>query len=255
MRVPVEKLCTMKGGIPMLKSRMLVVLPLAIVLLAGCAQVTITGSGAIVNQEETITGFDRVEASHGFQVDLRQGDAFGVTIRVDDNVVEHLEVTKKGDTLRIGLKRNRSYTLNNTTLEAEVTMPELTGLKLSGGSHATISGFTSAADFDADLSGGSHLRGDIEAGDAHFDLSGGSHLTLSGSAQDLKLDASGGGQIDLSAFSVVDANVELSGGARATVNPSGTLDVDASGGSHVTYVGNPTLGKIDTSGGSSVERE
>ena len=55
--------------------------------------------------------------------------------------------------------------------------------------------------------------------------------------------------------SVVDANVEMSGGGRATVNPSGRLDVNASGGSHVYYVGNPTLGDIDTSGGSSVERE
>ena len=75
-------------------------------------------------------------------------------------------------------------------------MPELTGLDLSGGSHATITGFTSTEDFDTDLSGGSHLRGDIEAGNVRFDASGGSHLTLIGSAQDLKLDGSGGSQID-----------------------------------------------------------
>jgi hypothetical protein len=239
----------------MIKSRSAAVLLLAVVLLAGCGQVSITGSGTMVTREETITGFDRVDVSHGFQVDVRQGDTFSVVIRVDDNVVEHLEVAKKGNTLRIGLKRNRSYTLKNTTLEAEVTMPELIGLELSGGSHATITGLTSTEDFKADLSGGSHLRGDIEAGEANFDLSGGSHLTLSGSAQDLKLDASGGGQIDLGGFSVVDADIELSGGARATVNPSGRLDVNASGGSHVYYIGNPTLGDIDTSGGSSVERE
>ena len=134
-------------------------------------------------------------------------------------------------------------------------MPTLVGLDLNSGSHATITGFTSAEDFGADLSGGSRLQGDIEAGNGDFDISGGSHLTLSGSAQDLKLDASAGGQIDLGDFSVVDADVEMSGGGRATVNVSGRLDVDASGGSHVTYVGNPTLGDIDTSGGASVERE
>jgi hypothetical protein len=238
----------------MFKLRMPVLLVVA-ALLAGCGAVSLTGSGNVITQEEAISGFDRVDVSHGFRVDVGQGDTFRVVIRVDDNVVEHLEVAKKGDTLSIGLKRNRSYTLKNTTLEAEVTMPELTGLEMSGGSHATITGFASTEDFDADLSGGSHLRGDIEAGDANFDLSGGSHLTLSGSAQDLKLDASGGGQIDLGDFSVVDADIELSGGARAMVNPSGRLDVDASGGSHVTYVGNPTLGDIDTSGGASVERE
>jgi hypothetical protein len=39
------------------------------------------------------------------------------------------------------------------------------------------------------------------------------------------------------------------------VNPSGTLNVDASGGSHVSYVGSPTLGTIDKSGSSSVTQE
>ena len=238
----------------MFKYRIPVLLVVA-ALLAGCGTVSLTGSGNVVTQEEAITGFDKVDASQGFQVDVSQGDTFRVVIRVDDNIVEHLEVAKKGDTLRIGLKRNRSYRLKNVTLEAEVTMPTLVGLDLSGGSHATLTGFTSTEDFNVDLSGGGRLRGDLEAGDVSFDLSGGSQMTLSGSAQDLKLDASGGGQIDLSAFSVVDANVEMSGGGRATVNASGRLDVDASGGSHVTYVGSPTLGNIDTSGGSSVERE
>ena len=134
-------------------------------------------------------------------------------------------------------------------------MPKLLALDLSSGSRATITGFKSAEDFDADLSSGSHLQGDIETGSANFDLSSGSHLTLSGSAQVVKIDASGGGQIDLADFSVVDAEVAMSGGGSATVNASGRLDVDASSGSHLYYVGNPTLGDIDTSSGASVERK
>jgi hypothetical protein len=209
----------------------------------------------VVTEEESFSDFDKVDTSHGFKVDVSQGDSFRVIIRADDNVMEHVDVSKKGDTLKIGLKGNRGYQLKNTTLEAEVIMPTLLGLKMSAGSHATITGFKSTEDFDADLSAGSQLRGDIEAGNGNFDLSGGSHVTLSGSAQDLKLDASAGGQIDLGDFSVVDADVNMSGGGRAKVNVSGRLDAKASSGSHVTYVGNPTLGDIDTSGGASVERE
>jgi hypothetical protein len=37
------------------------------------------------------------------------------------------------------------------------------------------------------------------------------------------------------------------------VNASGRLDVDASSGSKVYYLGDPTLGEIDTSSGSIVE--
>jgi hypothetical protein len=78
---------------------------------------------------------------------------------------------------------------------------------------------------------------------------------LSGSAQDVKLDASSGSQADLRDFSVQDADVEASSGSTVRVNASGRLDVDASSNSSVTYVGDPTLGNIDTSSGASVEPE
>ena len=77
-------------------------------------------------------------------------------------------------------------------------------------------------------------------------------MILTGSAQSVTLEASGSSEIDLADFPVVDANVNLSGGSEATVNPSGRLDVDVSGASHLYYLGSPTLGRVQTSGGSSV---
>jgi hypothetical protein len=59
----------------------------------------------------------------------------------------------------------------------------------------------------------------------------------------------------LADFPVLNANIHLSGSSTATVAPTGRLDVDASGASHVYYLGDPTLGKIDTSGSSTVERK
>lgn len=196
---------------------------------------------------------DRDPVFQGFHVDISQGGTFSVVIRVDDNLVQYLQVAKEGNTLKIGLKPG--YSVRNATLQAEVTMPELTGLDLSGGSHATITDFKSTKALDVDLSGGSHLRGDIEAGNASFDLSGGSDVTLSGLGQNVTIDASGSSEVDLADFPVADVNVEVSGGSEATVKPSGRLDADASGGSDVYYLGNPTLGKIGTSGSSSVERK
>jgi hypothetical protein len=183
---------------------------LAVPLLAGCGLVSITGSGNVVTQEEAITGFDKVDISQGFTVDIIQGDAFSVVIRIDDNLVQYLEVVKQGSTLKIGLKPGRSW--RSGTLKAEVTMPELTGLDLSGGSHATVSG-----------SGG-----------------------------DVTIDASGGSGANLSAFAVVNANVKASGGSQVTVNVKGRLVADASGGSKVYYLGNPTSVTSNESGGSEV---
>jgi hypothetical protein len=50
----------------------------------------------------SITGFDKVDVSHAFMADSAQGDDFQVVVRVDDNLVEHLNVVKQGSTLKIG---------------------------------------------------------------------------------------------------------------------------------------------------------
>ena len=104
-----------------------------------------------------------------------------------------------------------------------------------------------------DASGASQLLGDIEAGDVRFDVSGASEVNVSGSAQTVTIDASGGSSVTLADFPTTDATVGASGNSRVTVNVSGRLDADASGASHVHYLGDPTLGAIDTSGASSVE--
>ena len=213
----------------------------------------IEGSGTLVTEEFDLSGFDKVDVSHAFTADITQGDTFSVVVSIDDNLVQYLRVEKQGSTLKTGLDSSRNYLATHAT--AEVTMPELTGLALSGASHGTVTGFTSANALEVDVSGASHLSGDVEAGDARLDVSGASHATLTGSGQDVTIDASGASHVDLADFPVADANVEASGASHVTLNSSGRLDVDASGASHVTYLGRPTLGSIDTSGGSSVEPE
>jgi hypothetical protein len=225
------------------------------VLLAGCGIAPIRGSGNLVTKEMDYDAFDKLDISQGFQVEVEQGDSFSVVIRVDDNMIDKVQVTKTGSTLRIGLEPGQIYNLKDVTLEADVTMPELTGIDLSGGSHANLNDYSSTEEFAADLSGGSHLNGEVDFGNVRLDLSGGSHSTLSGSAGDLKLDVSGGSHAKLGNLEVVDADVNASGGSHVTVYPSGTLDADANGGSHVKYLGSPVLGRIDDSGGSSVEKE
>jgi hypothetical protein len=211
------------------------------------------GSGTLVTEEFALTGFDKVEVSHAFTVDITQGDTFSVVVSIDDNLAEYLQVEKQGSTLRIGLDPGRDYLA--TTATAEVTMAELTGLELSGASRGSLAGFSSAKALEVAVSGASHLTGEIEAGAVRLDASGGSRVTLTGSSEDIVIDASGASHVDLAGFPAADANVQASGASRVTVNASGRLDVDASGASQVRYAGSPALGTIDSSGSSSVEQE
>jgi hypothetical protein len=228
----------------------------AIALLVGCGPSggnTITGSGNVVSREEQVTGFEKLDIGWAFHVEVTQSEAFKVTIRVDDNLLEHVDVSKRGDTLKIGLKDDTRFTVKDGTLEATVTMPTLTSLEVSGAGRANLTGFDSDASFGAKLSGASRLTGDLSCGNAAFDLSGASYARLIGSAKNIRIDCAGASNADLDELEGVDVAVVASGGSTVTVFSSGKLDADASGTSDVFYKGGPTLGTIEASGGSSVD--
>jgi hypothetical protein len=227
-----------------------------VLIIAGCTVITgsIRGSGNIVTEDYDISDFDRVDVSYGYHVQITQGEAFDVVLRVDENAQQYVDVAKRGGILHIGMKPGRTYAFINVTLEATITMPTLTGVALSGDANATIRGFHSDKAFAADVSGDGDLSGDLVCGQATLNVSGGSEATLSGSASDLAAEVSGASKVELSAFAVEKANIEASGDSEVIVNVSGLLNVEASGDSRVDYLGNPTLGTIEATGGAKVNR-
>ena len=243
---------------------------LLVLLVPGCFGF-LTGSGNLETQEFDYSNFTRVEVGNAFEVKIVQSSSFSINITADDNIFDYINVSKSGETLRIWLRSGYNY--SNYTARAEVTMPELYGLELSGATNGTIGGFSSSHDFILELSGASSLdiknmtagniRFDLSgasslidnitaSGDARFEISGASSVVLSGSAGDLNADASGASHLGLDDFPVHNANVEFSGASSGTVNLDGTLNADLSGASHLYYIGEPNLGDVDISGGSSI---
>ena len=243
----------------------------------GILGLSIVGSGFVVEQRYGLEGFDTVDVGSGFNVDVQLGVGFGVSIRTDDNILPHVTVRQEGSRLVVGLAPGYAYL--PTTLRAIVTLPGLARLDLSGGSvgyvaegfHTTgvfglsLSGGSSASvgplecgDFDAELSGGSRLAGEIRCsrGQAVLTLSGGSEIgSLTGEAALMTLDQSGGGRTDLSGFTAQDAVVTLSGGSRARVSVTATLGVELSGGSSLEYRGfdgAPAIVGLVITGGSEI---
>lgn len=212
---------------------------------------TVTGSGNLVTLEQPNQNFSRVEFTHAFQAEVTQGEAYSVVITIDDNLEQYLQVSQTGDTLKIGFQPGL-LSLRNATMRARVTMPELTGVGGSGATQIRIDGFESSKDLRVDVSGASTLRGNIDAGNLNADISGASRLELTGRGQDGRINVSGASQANLANFAMQNVDAEASGASRAEVNASGRLDAQASGASMVLYNGNPTMGRIQTSGASNV---
>jgi hypothetical protein len=234
----------------------------------GCA--VINGSGDLETREMDYTDFTKLEVDYAFDAQITQADSFLVSITIDDNLYEYLDISQSGDTLRITMKPGYVYT--QATQRAVIHLPDLERLELSGASRADVSDFTSSHELDIDISGASQMNisevssgevslevsgasevnGSFTMTDAVFELSGASSISLEGTAGDIYLDSSGASMTNLADFTVADARVDLSGASMATVNASGRLSGELSGASDLKYAGDPTIGEISASEGSSV---
>jgi len=250
------------------------------VLLSGCEEIDLGGVGTeeVITEEKDFTDFTYVDVGGAFEVEIIQSGTFSTTISADASLFDYISVSKKGDTLRISLKPRHiftDFTLQAKTLKAEITMPALYGLYLSGASKGTVSGFKSSEDLELEISGASSLdivdfeAGDVEfevsgaskvsgnmiASDAEFEVSGASKVELKGSANNITLDTSGASNADLADFPLNNADVEVSGASEATLNLKGRLDCVLSGASRLYFQGNPTMGDISISGASTIKHK
>jgi hypothetical protein len=253
-----------------------ILIGLILVALAGCGFFPfIEGSGFLVHTDYAFTDFVKITADHAFNVSIVPDSVFSVTVTCDDNIVTYLNVYQQDDRINFGLSGMNNY--SSVTLNAEVHMPGVTSLELSGASDARIqSGFSStlpvaviasgastvdvlglaSGPLSVEMSGGSQMTvSSLTATSLTAELSGGSSLSAAGSASSESITASGGSSAYLLNLLSDAAGVELSGGSEAWINAgSGLITLRASGGSVLYYTGTPLFNLVELSGGSEIRR-
>jgi hypothetical protein len=211
------------------------------------------GSGNLETEEYAFTDFTKVEISTAFEFEIQQSSSYNISVTADDNVMDYVQVSKVGQTLKIGLGTGTWF--GPKTLRVSVAMPQLNGLTVSGASRGDVYDFSSTEDVDITVSGASRVNGDITAGNIDFDISGASTVQLEGSANDMVAGVSGASRLNLGSFTVNNADVSFSGASSGTINLDGRLDADLSGASRLSYIGEPTMGTINTSGASTLRKK
>jgi Putative auto-transporter adhesin, head GIN domain len=216
-----------------------------------CNSTRITGSGSVVRRPFRLDGFTRLDVQDAFNVSVRRGETDSVVLRVDDNLVDRLDVRVTSGELHIGLRPRTST--RHATLEAEVTMRSLTAIAAGGASEVTLPDVTDSEHLEVKLSGASRLEGGFAAGTATFGLSGSSDAEIHGTGTTVTVEARGASQLSMDEFQIGSLSVSLSGASQASVSVTDTIAADLSGASILTYRGDPTFTRRKTSGTSVIE--
>jgi hypothetical protein len=246
---------------------------ISLISLAGCIDYNrVVGSKNIETRQFDYSGFKRIEVSYAFKVDVTRSDTYSVSVTMNDNIFNDLDISITGDTLRIGMKSFKHFV--STTQHAAISLPELDALVITGACQAVVSGFQSDGNLDLEVNGASsmeindlktadanikvlgfsHLSGSLITNNCDFEVTGASNIKLTGSAYKMQLNVIGASHAALTDFIVEDASVMAEGASTAEVEVHGTLDVDISGVSTLVYGDSPKLGRVEVSGISTLSR-
>jgi hypothetical protein len=108
---------------------------------------------------------------------------------------------------------------------------------------------------NVNIQGASRTKGEFElSGDVRLDIQGASRVDFYGSAYDAVIDIRGASQGKMENFTVHNARVKVAGASSAVIKADGRLDLDATGASDVSWVGNPTMGDVRSGGASTLHK-
>ncbi|MBK9358869.1 MAG: DUF2807 domain-containing protein [Bacteroidales bacterium] len=223
---------------------------LQVILLITLA-ITISLTARAGKQDRPVKNFSKIEISGAFEVTLTQGSAEKLTIEADENLLPKIITEVKGGTLIIRIENNTHI---RGDLKAYLTFINLDGIDISGAVKLIGSAPMKFSKLEIDGSGASKIDLDLSASRVDGDFSGASEITLKGTATDFEIDLSGASDLEAVDFKTQNCHLECSGASKASVFATGTLTVEGSGASQVSYAGNPASVNSDMSGASKFNK-
>jgi Putative auto-transporter adhesin, head GIN domain len=213
-------------------------------------------TGPVVSEERDIPMFSRVDLSGEGTLIVTAGDAPELRVEAQQAILDRLETTVDGDTLRIRLRWSWfdfGGLWINEPITYYLTAPDLQSVELSGSTEVLGQSPFAAEEFLIDCSGSTDVSLEVRAVSLSVDTSGSSDVTLTGQADTLAFDTSGSTTIVARDLVSRVATIDCSGSSEIEVNVTDQLNVDASGSSTVLYLGDPTL-NTDISGSGEIRR-
>ena len=224
----------------------------------------IKGNGNIVTQNYTVSAFNELTIALPATVNFTVSDAYTCTIRVDENILEYLEVKVKNEELILKrLNANKNDNLRPTEFVIEVTAPSLEEISLAGSGEFNALSPMEGKELEVNVAGSGDMvfnesvnypkvemtvagSGDIEcvklvAEELEANVAGSGDLKVDGgTVREAEVSIAGSGDIVLTCdIENLEANIAGSGDIKARVN--GRLEYTIFGSGEIGYYGNPVL--------------
>ncbi len=225
----------------MRKSSILIVFGLLLIaVMPSCRKVS--GSGPIVSETRNISGFSEVKSDFSGDVYITQGSTYNVRIEAQQNIIDAMETVLNDGILTL---RGKSNTIlrPDSRIRIYVTMPNITGLIVSGSGNMSVQNTLNISDLYMKVSGSGNITvSKLDANSLDANISGSGEINIwDGTVANESVDIGGSGSMDLSGLRATVGNIRISGSGDARVYVTNSLKVRISGSGNVYYRGTPTV--------------
>jgi hypothetical protein len=203
-----------------------------LLLLSACGIATVPGSGKIVNETRDVHGYSQVVFSAPGELTIEQNGQEGLFIEADDNLLQYIKTSVKGDILYIYVEPDILQLYPSKPIRYSLDAATLTHVSLNG-SGSIHSDELIASNLDFDLNGSGNISiAAVKSQNTTLDLGGsGAYRIDNLIADQFTASLNGSGDIIMNKAILNTANLEVTGSGKLSTTDlvADTLSTNMSG--------------------------
>ena len=216
----------------------------------------IKGNGNVVTIERSTGDYDAIAISGWFDVDLVAGNEGEISLKGEENLLEHIITEVKDGKLVIKVEKGLNLKPSTWKDGIRITVPveSIDAISLSGSGDIVGKTTIKTDNFKTSMSGSGDITLVIESRTLEATMSGSGDIMLSGSTSDFEATISGSGDIKAYELEADHVNATVSGSADIKVTANKSLKARVSGSGDIHYKGNPEKVDTKTSGSGDITK-
>ncbi len=221
-----------------------------------CKQNRIEGQGKIETLDRTTGSFSglKIEVPLTANIKIQEGALPRIQLKSYPNILEEIKTEVDNGVLRI-YKDDLVHFGHKDEVTAEITVPTLNSLRISGAADVNMTGQLHTPKFNLVVSGAGDVKLDYLKADVfNATLSGAGDLEVNGGEVNRVVYAvTGAGEITSFPLQCSEAKVSVTGMGDVELSVTDKLDATVTGAGDINYKGHPQLSTNITGAGSVQE--
>lgn len=230
--------------------RITIVITIATSLFLSSCNDCLEGNGKQAVRSAKFAEITSIDLSLGADVKLVDDSTGTVKIEGESNIINDIELTLSGSSLRITSLHCLAAT---KPITITIPMQNISKLELAGSGSIKSENKMIANNLNLEILGSGDIELEVDAANVWSKVAGSGNIILKGTSKRHKIEIEGSGNVEAEIFPTPDVSVEIDGSGDCKVLAINALSVSINGSGSVYYSGSPDISS-DIKGSGSLEK-